>query len=145
MLLELYHKHIYKLFKIQQLQIWRRFAWWLLINVANAVVPVHFNWAPRLEGVLGSGGIAPHILDGTRWRCVVSFTTRPLYPHGKRPSYPLDRRLGGPQGRFGRCGEEINSHPLPGLEPPIVQPVAHRCTAELSWLLCNWFYWSECE
>jgi hypothetical protein len=27
-----------------------------------------FNWALRHEGVLGSGGIAPHILDlGTRW------------------------------------------------------------------------------
>jgi hypothetical protein len=28
-----------------------------------------FNWAPHHEGVLGSGGIAPRILDlGTRWR-----------------------------------------------------------------------------
>jgi hypothetical protein len=33
-----------------------------------------------------SGGIAPHILDlGTRWRWVVSFTFRPLYPQGKNP------------------------------------------------------------
>jgi hypothetical protein len=31
-----------------------------------------------------SGGIAPHILDlGTGWRCVVSFTPRPLYPKGR--------------------------------------------------------------
>jgi hypothetical protein len=28
---------------------------------------------------------------------VVSFTPRPLYPQGKSPWYPLDRRLGGPQ------------------------------------------------
>jgi hypothetical protein len=37
---------------------------------------------------------------------VVSFTTRPLYPWGKNPQYQLDRRLGGPQSRSGRRGEE---------------------------------------
>jgi hypothetical protein len=41
------------------------------------------------------GGIAPRIFDlGTRWRWVVSFTPLPLYPQGKSPFYPLDRRLG---------------------------------------------------
>jgi hypothetical protein len=30
---------------------------------------------------------------------MVSFTSRPLYSQGKSPSYPLDRRLGGPQAR----------------------------------------------
>jgi len=55
---------------------------------------------------------------------VVSFTPWPLYPHVKSPWYPLDRRLGGPQSRSGRGGEEKNSQPLPGLEPPIIQPVA---------------------
>jgi hypothetical protein len=45
-----------------------------------------FNWAPRHEGVLGSGGIAPRILDlGTIWRWVVSFTPRPLYPKERAP------------------------------------------------------------
>jgi hypothetical protein len=35
----------------------------------------------------GSGGLAPRILDlGTRWRLVVSFTRRPLYPRER----PLD-------------------------------------------------------
>jgi hypothetical protein len=43
---------------------------------------------------------------GTRWRWVVSFTPRPLYPQGKTSWYPLDRRLGGPQSRSGRGGEE---------------------------------------
>jgi len=54
--------------------------------------------APRHEGVLGSGCIAPRIL-GLRTRCrwVVSFTSRPLYPQGKSSCYPLDRRLGGPR------------------------------------------------
>jgi hypothetical protein len=51
----------------------------------------------------GSGGIAPRILDfGTRWRWVISVTSRPLYPHVKSPWYPLDRRLGEPQSRSGR-------------------------------------------
>jgi hypothetical protein len=51
----------------------------------------------------GSGGVAPRIPDlGTRWRWVVSFTPQPLYPQGKNPWYPLDRRLGGPQNRSGR-------------------------------------------
>jgi hypothetical protein len=54
---------------------------------------------------------------GTRWRWVVSFTPRPLYPQGKSPSYPLDRRLGGPQSRSGSGGEEKNSQLQPGIEP----------------------------
>jgi hypothetical protein len=66
----------------------------------------------------GSGGLTSHILDlGTRWRWVVSFTPRPLYPQGKSPWYPLDRRLGGPQSRSGHGGEEKNSQPPPGIEP----------------------------
>jgi hypothetical protein len=32
---------------------------------------------------------------------MVSFTPRSLYPQGKRPRYPLGRRLGGPQSRSG--------------------------------------------
>jgi hypothetical protein len=49
----------------------------------------------------------PHFLDlNTSWRWVVSFTPRPLNPRGKSPRYPLDRRLGGPQCRSGKRGEE---------------------------------------
>jgi hypothetical protein len=56
--------------------------------------------------------IAPRILDlGTRWRWVVSFTTRLLYP----------------QSRSER-GEEKNSQLSPKLEPPIIQPVAQHYT-----------------
>jgi hypothetical protein len=43
----------------------------------------------------------------------------------------LDRRLGELQSRSGRGGEEKNSHPLPGLEPAAIQPVAQRYTTEL--------------
>jgi hypothetical protein len=55
---------------------------------------------------------------------VVSFTTLPLYSQGKSHWYSLDRRLGGLQSRSGCGGEEKNSQPLPGLEPPIIHPVA---------------------
>jgi hypothetical protein len=62
---------------------------------------------------------------GTGWRWAVSFTPRPLYPQGKSPWYPSDRRLGGPQSRCGRGGEKKNSHPRRKSNPrtPIVQPV----------------------
>jgi hypothetical protein len=56
---------------------------------------------------MGSGCIDPHFLDlGISWRWVVSSTLWPLYPRGKSPRYPLDRRLGGTQSRSGRHGEE---------------------------------------
>jgi hypothetical protein len=98
-----------------------------------------FNWAPRHEGVLGSGGIASRINLGTIWRWVVGFTARPLHLRGKSPWYPLDRRLGGSQSRSG-CREEKNSQPLLGLEPPIIQPVAQHHTTELSWLLAHSYF-----
>jgi hypothetical protein len=61
--------------------------------------------------------------------------TSAVYLQGKSPWYPLNRRLGGPQSRSGRGGEEKNSQSLPGLEPPIIQPVAQRCITELSGLM----------
>jgi hypothetical protein len=45
-----------------------------------------------------------------------------------KPLYPLNRRLGWTQGRSGRGSEEINFHPLSGIEPPIIQPVAQNYT-----------------
>jgi hypothetical protein len=51
------------------------------------------------------------------WRWVVSFALQSLYPQGRIPRYPLGRRrLGGPQNRSWRCGEE-NLFTLPGMEP----------------------------
>jgi hypothetical protein len=58
----------------------------------------------------------------------------PLYPQAKSHWYPLDRRLGGSQGRSGQGGDEKNSHPLLEIEPPIIQPVAQGCNTELTWL-----------
>jgi hypothetical protein len=65
------------------------------------------NWALHHEGVWWSRCIDPHFLDlGTSWRWVVIFTPRPLYAQGKSLWYPLDRRLGRPQGRSERSGEK---------------------------------------
>jgi hypothetical protein len=50
---------------------------------------------------------------------------------GKSTCYPLDRRLGGPQRRSRGGGEEKNSQPLPGLEPPIMKPVVQLETEVL--------------
>jgi hypothetical protein len=35
----------------------------------------------------------------------------------------LPSRVGGPQSRSGRSGEEKNSQTLSGLKPPIIQPL----------------------
>jgi hypothetical protein len=61
---------------------------------------------------------------------VVSFTPRAIYLHRKKPWYPLDRRSGETQSWSGRGGEEKNFQPLPGLEPPIIQPIDQRYTTE---------------
>jgi hypothetical protein len=84
----------------------------------------------------GSGGIDHLILDlGTKWRWVVSFTPRPLYPQGKSPWYPLYKRLVGPQSRSGRRGGDKNSQALPRLKPPIIHPVElsrlHLCSVSI--------------
>jgi hypothetical protein len=63
---------------------------------------------------------------------------QPLHPQGKSPWYPLDRRLGGVQSRYGHGGENKNSQPLLGLEIPITQPIAQHYTTGLAWL--NFLY-----
>jgi len=58
--------------------------------------------------------MAPRIRNlVTGWKLVVSVTARRLCSRGKNSLYPLDRRLGGPQSRFGRGGEERKIPPLP--------------------------------
>jgi hypothetical protein len=57
----------------------------------------------------------------------------------RAPWYPLYRKLGGFPNRYGRGGEEKNSQILPGLEHPIIQPVAQRYTIEISRLLLEDF------
>jgi hypothetical protein len=67
---------------------------------------------------MGEWRYSSTILDlGTRWRRVVSFTSRPLYPRGKRPQYPLDRKLVGPQSWSGCYGVKKSILPLSAIKP----------------------------
>jgi hypothetical protein len=50
-----------------------------------------------------------------------------LYPRGKDPRYPLDRRLGGLQSRSGRRPEEKSSASV-GDRNPVVQSVVINYT-----------------
>jgi len=71
-----------------------------------------------------SGGIAPCILKlSTRWS--------ELYPWGKSPQYPMDRRLDGPQSWSGHSGEK--KFPAPArnqtLESQLSSPQPNHYTA----------------
>jgi hypothetical protein len=91
-------------------------------------------WTPRHEGVLGEWSYSsthfwpPHYMEVSgKLHAPGRFTSR-----GKSPWHPLDRRRGGPQSRSGHsAGEKKNPQPLPGLEPPIIQPIAQRYTTDL--------------
>jgi hypothetical protein len=97
-----------------------------------------FNRAPHHESVLWSGGIAPCILDfDTRWRSVVSFTIRPLYPQGKSPWYPLIGGWVDPRAGLDAVVRIKIPSPYRDSNPPIIQSVAQRYTAELPRLLLN--------
>jgi hypothetical protein len=75
-----------------------------------------------MKTYLRCGSKASRILNlCTTRRCVVSFTPRPLSLRSRSPRHPLDKRLGGPQSRSGRGGEEkkIPSLCLPGTDPRI--------------------------
>jgi hypothetical protein len=65
---------------------------------------------------------------------VVSFTPQPLYSRAKSPRYPLDMRLGGPQNRSGRRGEQKIPDPtgIRTLTPPSSNPDA--VPTALSWI-----------
>ena len=74
-------------------------------------------------GSVGRGLFNPNI--GTRKRRVFSVMTRPPSLWEKRLRSPVNRKVGGPRIRSGRCRDEIQLLPLPAYEPQIVQPVAY--------------------
>jgi hypothetical protein len=91
-----------------------------------------------MKAYCGSGGIAPRILDlGTRWRWVVSFMLRPLYPG---EIVPGTHWIGG--WMVSRTGlDAVVKRKIPSFcrdsspRTPIVQPVSQRYTTEL-YLIC---------
>jgi hypothetical protein len=111
--------------------------WGVKVKVKSLCLTKHHT----MKTYWRSGGIAPLILDlGIRWRCVVSFTPRSLYPQGKSPWYPLDRRLGGPQSRSGDCDEEKipSSRRESNPRTPLIQPVVQRNTGWAITALSCW-------
>jgi len=76
-----------------------------------------------MKAYWGSGGTATITLKlGTTWKWLVTLTPRQLYPRGKSPWYPLNRRLSGPQSQSGRFGGKKNILFLPEFETRIVHP-----------------------
>jgi hypothetical protein len=53
---------------------------------------------------------------GIRWKLMVIFTAPSIYPQGNSPRYPLYRRRGGSQSRYGNYGKEINLLSMPRIE-----------------------------
>jgi hypothetical protein len=119
---------------------WRLPAWAMArsVKMVSIFLMIRVILIPYISNLLGKGKFVPllnylstmpwrrmgewkysaTILDlSTGWRWVVSFTYRPLYPRGKNPRCPLDRRLGGPQSRSGLWGEEKNLLPLSEIGP----------------------------
>ena len=64
----------------------------------------------HIERMWDSRGVAPVILDlDTRLRWIASFTLRPPYYQENNNWYPMNMRLGGPQGPSRKFGIERNS------------------------------------
>jgi len=102
----------------------------MLLSKGKVVLVLFLTDHHSMKAYWGSGGIAPRILWGTRWRWVVSFTSQPLYLQRKSPWYPLDRRLGGPQSRSGHSGEE-KIYP----DHPTRSPALYHGTTPATYLL----------
>ena len=82
---------------------------------------------------MGSRGRTPLIPNlCTRWKWVVNFMPQLLYPQGKEPQYPLNKRLGGPQSWSGHFWRKEKKNPLHlhRFKPWTIQPVVHS----LYWL-----------
>jgi hypothetical protein len=79
---------------------------------------------------------------GARWMWVVSFTPWKLFRQGKSPPDPSDRMLCVHQIWSGRCGEEKNLSPQPGIDHRPFIPYSIVIPTELSLhvfseFLCN--------
>jgi len=70
-----------------------------------------------LKGMLWSNGIDRFTFDlGVRWSWLVKFMLRPFHSRSKIRYFPWNRRVGVPQSRRGRWGEEKTLLPLPRIE-----------------------------
>jgi hypothetical protein len=102
------------------------------IHLAQKVkLSLCFDWAQRHEGVLGSRGKLHSFFDlSTRWRWVVSFTPRPLYPRVRVPGTHCIGGWVGPRAVLDAVVKRKIPSPRRESNPrtPIVQLVTQRYT-----------------
>jgi hypothetical protein len=79
-----------------------------IIHDSKAVPVLNCLKALCHEDIWGNGVIAPPFLSSTLGEGELLASALPLYNRWSSIRYPLDRMLGGPQSRSGRCGEEEN-------------------------------------
>jgi hypothetical protein len=92
--------------------------------------------------VWGSGGIAPpFLISALEWGDWSA--PRPCrFTSGETaPTYPLNIRLGGPQSRSERCGEEKNLLPLPRIERRPSNPSPYRLICDGTWVVTKQLQW----
>jgi hypothetical protein len=104
----------------------------------------------RYEGTWGKCSVVTLRLDlGTRWRWVVNFMSQPVYPWKKIPCNRLNRRLAGPQRRFGWFVELKNlffsrdnschpAHSLVNITTELYWPRTSK--ALLNLMILSWFF-----
>jgi hypothetical protein len=81
------------------------------------------TYVPQHEVVLGSGGVAPHILNlDTRWMCVVIFTSRPFYSRGRNPCTRWVWGWVGPRTCLDAVAMRKKSQLLPCIDPRSSSP-----------------------
>jgi hypothetical protein len=89
-----------------------------------------------MTSYLASRVIHPLVLNlDTRWKWVVSFTLRPLYP-AKERLYELNRRPCGFQRRSGLLGRQTSLLSLSGFEASTTQPLPNQYMDYALFCLC---------
>jgi hypothetical protein len=71
---------------------------------------------------------------------VFSFTPWLVYPQGKSPWHPVDRRLGRSKSRSGCSGEEKNFQPALGIEPQNPMPTQNSADTTNQTLYYNFMF-----
>jgi hypothetical protein len=104
-------------------------------------VSVYFNLAPCHGGILGVKVQIHAFFDfGTRWRWVISFTSRSLYPREGAPGTHWIGGWVGPRAVLDAVVKRKIPRPRRESNPrtPIVQPVAWRYT---DWAMFTKLFW----
>jgi hypothetical protein len=97
------------------------FSWWLS-NKNGKFALTHAMKAYRWSRVI----VMFSLNLGNRWRWLFCLMPRLLYPRGKRPHYPFNRRLGGSEHFI----KEADLLTLLAFEPRFIQPIPYL----LQWL-----------